>query len=100
MALSMFREIAILKTAKLVKNTAGFLVCLVMAFMLSRYGMPLYPVTRWLVDHSYQYFSHYQTDIYEPGADPVTFTSLITVIICYALILLFSFKWIFRKIKN
>lgn len=98
--MSMFREIAILQTAKFVKNTAGFLACLIMAFMLSRYNMPLYPVTSWLVDHSYQYFSHYQADVYEPGSDPVTFASLLTVIVCYALILLFFFKWIIGKIKN
>lgn len=69
----MFREIAILQTAKFVKNTAGFLACLIMAFMLSRYNMPLYPVTSWLVDHSYQYFSHYQADVYEPGSRPRNF---------------------------
>lgn len=89
-----------MQTAKFVKNTAGFAGCLFLAFMLSRYGMPLYPMTSWLVDNAYQYLSHYQADIYEPGSDPVTFTTLLTVIICYALIVFFFFKWIIRKIKN
>ncbi|EHY68061.1 hypothetical protein SEHO0A_03814 [Salmonella enterica subsp. houtenae str. ATCC BAA-1581] len=52
------------------------------------------------MDHSYQYFSHYQADVYEPGSDPVTFASLLTVIVCYALIILFFFKWIIGKIKR
>ncbi|WP_032704465.1 hypothetical protein [Pseudomonas savastanoi] len=86
-----------MQTAKLVKKITEFVLCFILAFAISRYGMPLYPVTSWLVDHSYQYFSHYQDDTYEPGADPVTFISLITIIFVYSLVLYNLLRWIFKK---
>ncbi|WP_238996377.1 hypothetical protein [Pluralibacter gergoviae] len=89
-----------LQTAKFVKIIAGFIVCFVMAFTFSRYGMPLYPITSWLVDHLYQYFSHYQSDTYEAGTDPVTFTSLVVVLLIWALILYFLLHWIVKILRQ
>ncbi|AYL79222.1 hypothetical protein RYA95_22700 [Pseudomonas syringae pv. actinidiae] len=68
-----------------------------LAFAISRYDMPLYPITSWLVDHSYQYFGHYQDDTYESGADPVTFISLMVIIFVYSLILYSLLRWLLKK---
>ncbi|CZW83011.1 Uncharacterised protein [Enterobacter hormaechei] len=87
-----------MQTAKFAKKIAGFIVCYILAFMISRYGMPLYPITSWLVDHSYQYFSHYQSDTYEAGTDPITFTTLLVVIFIWALILYSLLRWLLKKI--
>ena len=89
-----------MQTAKFVRKTAGFLVCFIMAFMVSRYGMPLYPLTAWLVEHSYQVFSSYQYDVYEAGTDPVTFFSLMTVTAFYALVMYWLVKAAVKKVKR
>lgn len=89
-----------MQTAKFVKKTAGFFVCFIVAFMVSRYGMPLYPLTAWLVEHSYQIFSSYQNDVYEAGTDPVTFFSLMAVIGLYALAIYWLVKMAVKKVKR
>jgi len=89
-----------LQTAKFVRKKAGFFVCFILAFMASRYGMPLYPLTAWLVEHSYQIFSRYQDDVYEAGTDPVTFFSLMTVIAFYALAMYWLVKMAVKKVKR
>ncbi|RMU91969.1 hypothetical protein ALP19_01135 [Pseudomonas syringae pv. tomato] len=86
-----------LQAEKFVKKLTEFILCFILAFAISRYGMPLYPITSWLVDHSYQYFSHYQDDIYESGADPVTFISLMVIIFVYSLILYSLLIWLLKK---
>jgi len=68
--------------------------------MISRYGMPLYPLTAWLVDHSHQLFGRYQADVYEAGTDPVTFFSLLGVIIIYAVALYWLIKILLNKLRN
>ncbi|EAY9493196.1 hypothetical protein BAX78_21800 [Salmonella enterica] len=75
----------------------GFMLCFILAFMISRYGMPLYPITSWLIDHSYHFFSNYQDDTYEAGADPVTFISLLVVIFIYSLIFYSLIRWLLKK---
>ncbi|WP_312044263.1 hypothetical protein [Erwinia sp.] len=89
-----------MQTAKFVKKTAGFFVCFIVAFMVSRYGMPLYPLTAWLVEHFYQIFSGYQDDVYEAGTDPVTFFSLMTVITFYAIAMYWLVKAAVKKVKR
>ncbi len=86
-----------LQAEKFVKKLTEFILCFILAFAISRYGMPLYPITSWLVDHSYQYFSHYQDDTYESGADPVTFISLMVIIFVYSLILYSLLRWLLKK---
>lgn len=86
-----------LQVEKFVKKLTEFILCFILAFAISRYGMPLYPITSWLVDHSYQYFSHYQDDIYELGADPVTFISLMVIIFVYSLVLYSLLRWLLKK---
>lgn len=100
MATLTFRETVTLQTAKFVKKAAGFALCFVVAFMMSRYGMPLYSLTAWIVDHSHQTFGHYQADIYEAGTDPVTFFALLAVVMCYAVILYGLASTVMRKIKS
>ncbi|SFO05956.1 hypothetical protein SAMN05428971_2749 [Candidatus Pantoea varia] len=89
-----------MQTAKFARKAAGFFVCFIVAFMVSRYGMPLYPLTAWLVEHSHQIFSSYQDDVYEAGADPVTFFSLVTVIALYALAMYWLVKMAIKKVKT
>jgi hypothetical protein len=95
-----FRETVTLQTAKFVKKALGFALCFIVAFMISRYGMPLYPLTAWLVDHSHQLFGRYQADVYEAGTDPVTFFSLLGVIIIYAVALYWLIKILLNKLRN
>lgn len=89
-----------MQTAKFVKKALGFALCFIVAFMISRYGMPLYPLTAWLVDHSHQLFGRYQADVYEAGTDPVTFFSLLGVIIIYAVALYWLIKILLNKLRN
>ncbi len=86
-------------SAKFVKNCAGWIICFIFSFMISRYGMPLYSVTAWIVEHCYQLFSPWQADTYEAGTDPVTFISLIGTITLYATILYVVLKVLVRKIR-
>ncbi|WP_057435147.1 hypothetical protein [Pseudomonas syringae group genomosp. 3] len=86
-----------MQAEKFVKKLTEFMLCFVLAFAISRYDMPLYPITSWLVDHSYQYFSYYQDDIYESGVDPVTFISLMVIIFVYSLILYSLLRWLLKK---
>ncbi|SDY06304.1 hypothetical protein SAMN05444506_101252 [Pseudomonas syringae] len=92
-----FRGIVTSQAAKLVKELTEFILCFVLAFAISRYDMPLYPITSWLVDHSYQYFSHYQDGTYESGADPVTFISLMIIVFFYSLVLYSLLRWLLKK---
>jgi len=100
MATLTYRETATLQTAKFVKKSAGFALCFVVAFMMSRSGMPLYPLTAWIVSHSHQVLSRYQADVYEAGTDPVTFFTLIGIITLYAVILYSLIKLVFWKMKG
>lgn len=100
MATLMFRETVTLQTAKFVKKASGFALCFIVAFMISRYGMPLYSLTEWLVDHSHELFGRYQADVYEAGTDPVTFFSLLVVIFIYAAVLYWLMKLLIGKISN
>lgn len=100
MVMSTCRESTTLQTAKYVKKAVGFAICFLVAFLLSCYGMPLYSLTTWLVDHSHQLFSRYQADIYEPDSDPVTFLSLIIVVGVYALVFLLADKNRAQKVKT
>lgn len=86
-----------MQPAKFVKKISGFTLCFILAFMISRYGMPLYPVTSWLVDHSYLFFNYYQDGTYEPGADPITFISLLVIIFIYALVFYCLMRWLLKK---
>ncbi|MDJ0034211.1 MULTISPECIES: hypothetical protein [Erwiniaceae] len=88
-----------MQTAKFVKKAAGFALCFVVAFMMSRYGMPLYSLTAWIVDHSHLFFGRYQADVYEAGTDPVTFFALLAVITLYAAILFSLIRMVVRKLK-
>ena len=88
-----------MQTAKFVKKAAGFALCFVVAFMMSRYGMPLYSLTAWMVDHSHLVFGRYQADVYEAGTDPVTFFALLAVITLYAAILFGLIRMVVRKLK-
>lgn len=99
MATLTFRETVILQTAKFVKKAAGFALCFVVAFMMSRYGMPLYSLTAWMVDHSHLVFGRYQADVYEAGTDPMTFFALLAVITLYAAILFGLIRMVVRKLK-
>ncbi|QKJ87404.1 hypothetical protein PMPD1_2462 [Paramixta manurensis] len=85
-------EIVILKTAKYVKNIALFIICFILAFVISMYGMPLNSLTQSVVDWSYAHFSHILTGVYESESDPVTFTALMVMLLLYALILFFIIK--------
>lgn len=89
-----------MQTAKYVKKAAGLAICFLVAFLLSCYGMPLYSLTTWIVDHSHQLFSRYQADIYEPDSDPVTFLSLIVVVGLYALVFYWLIKTVLKKLKR
>ena len=88
-----------MQTAKFVKKAAGFALCFVVAFMMSRYGMPLYSLTAWMVDHSHLVFGRYQADVYEAGTDPMTFFALLAVITLYAAILFGLIRMVVRKLK-
>ncbi|WP_324022167.1 hypothetical protein GC090_22085 (plasmid) [Pantoea sp. JZ29] len=88
-----------MQTARFVKKAAGFALCFVVAFMMSRYGMPLYSLTAWIVDHSHLVFGRYQADVYEAGTDPVTFFALLAVITLYAAILFGLIRMVVRKLK-
>ncbi|MEN4545911.1 hypothetical protein [Pantoea agglomerans] len=89
-----------MQTAEFVKKAAGFALCFVVAFMMSRYGMPLYSLTAWIVNHSHQVLGRYQADVYEAGTDPVTFFTLLGVITLYAVVLYSLIRRFFRKIKG
>jgi len=67
--------------------------------MMSRYRMPLYSLTAWIVDHSHLVFGRYQADVYEAGTDPVTFFALLAVITLYAAILFGLIRMVIRKLK-
>lgn len=94
------REKVTLQTVRFVKNGLLFTLCFIVAFWFSKYGMFLYPLTTWGVEHFYQIFSQYQSDIYEAGTDPVTFTSLMAIIAIYALVLFLLVKKVIIKLKN
>ncbi|WP_253851861.1 hypothetical protein [Pantoea sp. OXWO6B1] len=66
---------------------------------MSRYGMPLYSLTAWIVDRSHLVFGRYQADVYEAGTDPVTFFALLAVITFYAAILFGLIRMVVRKLK-
>nr|WP_276516191.1 tlde1 domain-containing protein [Rosenbergiella australiborealis] len=85
---------------KRAKKIICFVLCFILAFTISSYGMPLYSITSWLVDHSYQLLSHYQSNTYEEGSDPITFTSLLTVISLYAIIFYNLIRCFFKKIRG
>lgn len=93
-------EGVILKTAKYVNNVIIFLICLVLAFVLSMYKMPLSNLTQSIVDWSYSHFSFLITDVYESGSDPITFSALIITLLIYAVILFTIIKMLMRFIKN
>lgn len=96
----MFRGTVTLQTVNYVKNGLIFVLCFIVAFWLARYGMPLYPVTAWGIDHVSPFFSQYQADVYEAGADPATFTSLMLIIGAYALIFFLLVKTAIKKIRG
>jgi len=90
----------ILKNAKFVKNTALFIVCFALAFWLSSYKMPLNSLTQAIVDWSYSHFHGLMTDNYESESDPVTFSTLIVVLLIYSLILYAAFKRLIAIFKK
>lgn len=47
--------------------------------------------------HQNIFFSNYQDDAYEAGADPVTFISLLVVIFIYSLIFYSLIRWLLKK---
>ena len=89
-----------MRTANFVKKAAGFVLCFIVAFILSSYGMPLHQPSSWMIDYLYQTFSRYQAGTYEPDADPVTFISIIAVVSVYAILLYWLFKMALRKLKR
>lgn len=89
-----------MQTANFVKKAGGFVLCFMLAFVLSRYGMPLHQPSTWFINQLCQIFSRYQTDIYEPGTDPATFISLIVVMSVYAFVLYWLFKMALRMLKR
>lgn len=89
-----------MQTAKHVKNLVLFIACIGIAFFFSRYGMPLYSFTSFIVDGSYHLFSHNLQDVYESGSDPITFTTLIVMELVYAAILFALIKIIAKKLKG
>lgn len=90
----------ILKNAKFVKNTALFIVCFALAFWLSAYKMPLNSLTQAIVDWSYSHFHNLLTDTYESESDPVTFSTLLLVLLIYSLILYAAFKKLISVFKR
>ena len=90
----------ILKTVNFAKNIAIFVVCAVLAFTLSMYQMPLSNLTLSIVTWSYDHFSYLLTDTYESESDPVTFFTLISVLIIYSIIIFLIFKIVMRYFKN
>lgn len=74
-------------TVKFVKNAALFVVCFIVAFVLSMHGMPLNTPTLAIVDYAYQTFGDALAGNYEQGADPVSFTAILVANLIYALIL-------------
>ncbi|HAZ77468.1 MAG TPA: hypothetical protein DCX28_13720 [Enterobacteriaceae bacterium] len=96
----MFKGIVTLLTVKHVKNIGLFTLCFISALWLSRYGMPLYSITNKFIEFSHQVFGKYQSDIYEAGTDPLTFTTLLVAITLYALIIFWCTKIIIKKLRE
>lgn len=89
-----------MKTVKYVKNILLFALCFAIAFGLTKYGMPLYSFTFSIADFIHNTFGKYQTGIYEFDSDPLTFFSVLTLIIIYALVLFFVVKLLISKFKK
>jgi len=77
----------ILKNARFIKNTALFIVCFLLAFWLSAYKMPLNALTQTIVGWSNSHLHGLITDTYESGSDPITFATLVAVLLVYSFIL-------------
>ncbi len=85
-----------LPTVKFVKNGVLFIVCFIIAFVLSMHGMPLNTPTLAIVDYVYQIFGN-SFGNYEQGADPASFTGILVANLIYALILFVLLKKAFNK---
>ncbi|MBH1932246.1 hypothetical protein PJX95_08190 [Serratia rubidaea] len=89
-----------MQTARFVKNAALFVVCFIVAFVLSMHGMPLNAPTLAIVDYAYQTFGHSLAGNYEQGADPVSFTAILVANLVYALILFALIKRIAKTFNK
>ena len=87
-------------TAKFAKNAALFVVCFIVAFVLSMHGMPLNAPTLAILDYAYQTFGHSLAGDYEQGADPVSFTAILVANLVYALILFALLKRIAKALNK
>ncbi len=95
----MYRGTVILMTARYVKKIGLFVVCYVLAFYISSYGMPLHSMTSSIITHAHNIFGKYQQDIYEAGSDPVTFIALLVTIAVYAGIIYWIVRFLLKKLS-
>lgn len=86
-------------TVKFVNNGILFVVCFIIAFVLSMHGMPLNAPTLALVDYAYQIFGNSFSN-YEQGADPASFTAILVANLVYALILFALLKRIAKAFNK
>lgn len=100
MAALMSWERTTLPTVKFVKNAALFVVCFIVAFVLSMHGMPLNAPTLAAMDYAYQTFGHSLAGNYEHGADPASFTAIMVVNLVYAMILFALIKRIAKALTK
>lgn len=99
MVASMLWERVILMLAGYVKNAGLFCLCLVAAFCLSIYGMPLNDLTVGVSDWAYATFHMLISTPYEADADPISFFGFVIMLCVYASIMFAIVKLILRRKK-
>lgn len=71
---------------RIIVNIGVYIVCFVSMFFMTKYIKPLYNITYWVMEKSYQKFYMYLDCCYEPYADPIRFTALIVCVMLYSLL--------------
>ncbi|GEM_PF-533904 len=84
----------------IIKNTGLFFICLVTAFCLSIYGMPLNSLTVGVSDWAYATFRPLISTPYEADADPTSFFAFVIMLCVYASIMFVIVKLILRTKKS
>lgn len=83
-----------------VKNVGLFCICLVAAFCLSIYGMPLNDLTVGVSDWTYATFHSLISTPDEADADPISFFAFVIMLCVYASIMFAIAKLVLHKMKN
>lgn len=84
----------------IIKNAGLFFICLVTAFCLSIYGMPLNSLTVGVSDWAYTTFRPLISTPYEADADPTSFFAFVIMLCVYASIMFVIVKLILRTKKS